>query len=264
MEEQYLELPNSFRTKITELKAIPSYRPVPIRFPSLIMTITQKLSRYSAKIDRCVIEYMPQIPINSTGTVRIVVLDNRLYGEDQIQAEYAIPVTCKCEIIYHGNSFTSMNETHCPWTVRYKLQDSNINPSTFFAKIVAHLKLTTEKRPEDVPYKPSGVNILTPRFGIEDIDVWDVGPKKIEPVMCRSLTLAENGIRYVQPHTRALTFQESRRSLSEKKTQIWDKEEANKNNQEMNNTQQHKQSHGHGLARYGIAATERPFPRSFT
>ncbi|KAK1407471.1 hypothetical protein QVD17_39087 [Tagetes erecta] len=168
---------SSLRTRTTEIKAISSFTPVVLKFPNLLSTLSSKFGRYSARIDRCVIEYMPQIPINSTGTARFIVIDNRLMGEDKIQAEYAIPVTCKCEIYYYGNSFTSLNESHCPWVVKYILEDSNINSTTLFAKIKAHLKLRTDKKPEDVPYTPSGIRILTDRFKDKDVDIWDVGPK---------------------------------------------------------------------------------------
>ena len=93
-----------FKTRTTEIEACSFYTALKMSLPSYVSSIPNRLLRHSLKIDTGLIHYSLQIPINSTGLVRIRAEDNRLVGDDKLQAEFVILVTCKCKLEFNGNS----------------------------------------------------------------------------------------------------------------------------------------------------------------
>lgn len=203
-----------FKTRTTEIEACSSYTALKMNLPSYVSTIPNRLLRQSLKIDTGLIHYSPQIPINSSGLVRIRAEDNRLVGEDKLQAEFVIPVTCKCTLEFYGNSFASANEERCPWSVKYRLEDSNIKPNIKFCKIKIQLKITSEKDPDTIKFRPPKINILSPHHSEKDVDYWHVGPKEKQRAICRTTSMTTMK-RFAPQLLPGQTYQQHRASISE-------------------------------------------------
>lgn len=181
-------LQGDHKSKTTEITASSSQRIIDLSFPTFATQLSNKLRRLSVKIDHCEIKYMPQIPMNSTGTVRVFIDDTRLSPSDQRQAEFCFPVTCQVTLHYYGNSYTSANEKRCPWLCKYQLENSNINSDVIFCKIKAYLKLSTEKHPEQLPFRPPSVTVHSKQFDLKHVDFWHVNHAEVQPTLCRSVS----------------------------------------------------------------------------
>lgn len=126
--------------------------------------------------------------MNSTGTVRVFINDTRLSPSGQRQAEFCFPVSCQVTPHYFGNSYTSANEKRCPWVCKYQLENSNINSDVMFCKIKAYLKLSTEKHPDQLPFRAPSVTVHSKQFSLEHVDFWHVNHAEIQPTLCRSVS----------------------------------------------------------------------------
>jgi len=152
--------------------ATTSPSPIKLVFPSMTDMALQRMRKLSMLIDTCIIQYRPQCPHNASGTMRVIIHDNRVTASDSKQAEFVFPVSCSVNLKYYGNSYASMKEKECPWTATYQLEHSNIRATTHFCKIKAYLKLTTTKIIGEIPFRPPDITVLTERFTTDDVDIW--------------------------------------------------------------------------------------------
>ncbi|KAI8535000.1 hypothetical protein RHMOL_Rhmol10G0141000 [Rhododendron molle] len=165
-------------------------------------------------VDRCLITYHPQCPINSTGRVRVYVYDNRLNGTDQIKAQWVFPVACPIDLQYYGSSYASLNDEVCPWIAKYKLEGSNIRKGVRYCKMKAYVKLCTSKRPEEIPFRPPEFIIKSKLFIDNDVDVWHVPHAPKEPKLCRTMSTIETRTNRFPRLLPGQTYYQARSSFS--------------------------------------------------
>ncbi|KAE9461742.1 hypothetical protein C3L33_06355, partial [Rhododendron williamsianum] len=187
------EIEGSFQSKTVEAQASTELQPIKLIFPSFGEKAIQKCRPgVSMVVDRCIISYHPQCPINSTGRVQVFVYDKRLDSQDQEQAQWVFPVNCPIDLYYYGSSFASMNDEMCPWIAMYRLEGSNIKHGVRYCKLKAHVKLCTSKRPEELPFKPPEFRIRSTRFNNDDVDCSHVGYAEKQPQLCRTQSTIES------------------------------------------------------------------------
>ncbi|KAG5549400.1 hypothetical protein RHGRI_014669 [Rhododendron griersonianum] len=165
-------------------------------------------------VDRCIIDYRPQCPINSTGRVRVYVYDTRLDGPDQEQAQYVFPVACPIELYYYGTSYASLQDDVCPWVAKYRLEEANIRKDVRYCKIKAYVKLCTSKSPDKIEFRPPSFKIKSKLFNKEDVDCSHVARATKQPQLCRTRSTIETTGRHRPLLLPGLTFQQARSSVS--------------------------------------------------
>ncbi|KAG5557309.1 hypothetical protein RHGRI_007532 [Rhododendron griersonianum] len=211
------EVEGSFQSRTVEAQASTQLQPIQLTFPSrkdqALSSIIHR-RRLSMIVDRCIIDYRPQCPINSIGRVRVYVYDTRLDGPDQEQAQYVFPVNCPIELYYYGTSYASLQDDVCPWIAKYKLEESNIRKDVRYCKIKAYVKLCTSKNPEEIEFRPPSFKIKSNKFNEEDVDCSHVARAPKQPKLCRtrsSVTTTERNRPLLLP---GLIFQQARSSVS--------------------------------------------------
>ncbi|KAF7141082.1 hypothetical protein RHSIM_Rhsim06G0068600 [Rhododendron simsii] len=205
------DVEGSFQSSTVEAQASTTLQPIQLIFPSLKDRTLQRIRKLSMVVDRCLITYHPQCPINSTGRVRVFIYDNRLDALDQEQAQYVFPVGCGIDLYYHGNSYASLNDETCPWVAKYRLEGSNIRIGVGYCKMKA---LCTSKQPEKLPFRPPEFKIRSSLYNENDVDCSHVAHATRQPQLCRTMSTIESG-----GHTRpkllpGLTYQQARSSIS--------------------------------------------------
>jgi hypothetical protein len=204
----------SFQSTTIEAQASTQLQPIKLIFPSFTDRAFQKIQRLSMMVDRCLITYHAQCPINSTGRVRVFIYDTRLDAADQEQAQFVFPVGCNIDLYYFGNSYASLSEETCPWIAKYRLEDSNIRYGIRYCKMKAYVKLTTCKRGEELPFRPPHFKIRSTMYTEEDVDCSHVAYAPRQPQLCRTLSAVNsrslNGPRLLP----GLTYQQARSSVS--------------------------------------------------
>lgn len=204
----------SYKSRTTEVTASSSEKQIQITFPNFALQLGEKIRGRSIKIDHCEIHYMPQIPINSTGIVRVWINDTRLgKKEDQKQAEYTFPVNCKCVLHFFGTSHSSVNEAQCPWVCKYQLENSNINDDVKFCKMKAYLKISSSKHPEDIEFRPPRIDIRSKIHNPSHVDFWHVGHTQHTKALCRALSTTSLPRKLEYDMQPGQSFQERRLSI---------------------------------------------------
>ncbi|KAF7140351.1 hypothetical protein RHSIM_Rhsim06G0168500 [Rhododendron simsii] len=211
------EVEGSFQSRTVEAQASTQLQPIQLVFPTKTDQAWTSLvhgRRVSMIVDRCIIDYRPQCPINSTGRVRVYIYDTRLDGPDQEQAQFVFPVTCPVELHYFGTSYASLNDSICPWIAKYRLESSNIRRDVRYCKIKAYVKLCTAKNPEEIEFRPPTFKIKSKLFNEDDIDCSHVGRAPKQPQLCRTMSTIERSTRQRPMILPGLTFQQARSSVS--------------------------------------------------
>ncbi|KAL4354935.1 hypothetical protein GQ457_06G010890 [Hibiscus cannabinus] len=83
-------------------------------------------------------------------------------------------VECNIDLHYFSSSFFSIKDEN-PWALYYKVEGSNVNIGTHFAKFKAKLKMSTAKHSVDVIFKPPIVKIHPKEFNSQHVDFSHVG-----------------------------------------------------------------------------------------
>ncbi|KAI8534999.1 hypothetical protein RHMOL_Rhmol10G0141000 [Rhododendron molle] len=208
------QIEGSFQSSTVEAQASSELQPIKLIFPSILDKGVQFGRRLSMVVDRCLITYHPQCPINSTGRVRVYVYDNRLNGTDQIKAQWVFPVACPIDLQYYGSSYASLNDEVCPWIAKYKLEGSNIRKGVRYCKMKAYVKLCTSKRPEEIPFRPPEFIIKSKLFIDNDVDVWHVPHAPKEPKLCRTMSTIETRTNRFPRLLPGQTYYQARSSFS--------------------------------------------------
>ncbi|KAG5566680.1 hypothetical protein RHGRI_002287 [Rhododendron griersonianum] len=211
------EVEGSFQSRTVEAQASTQLQPIHLTFPSKTdqaWTSILHRRRLSMIVDRCIIDYHPQCPINSTGRVRVYIYDTRLDGPDQEQAQYVFPVNCPIEPYYYGTSYASLQDDVCPWIAKYKLEETNIRKDVRYCKIKAYVKLCTSKNPEEIEFRPPSFKIKSKKFNDEDVDCSHVAYAPKQPKLCRTRSSIITGERQRPLLLPGLTFQQARSSVS--------------------------------------------------
>ncbi|KAG5537997.1 hypothetical protein RHGRI_025180 [Rhododendron griersonianum] len=167
----------------------------------------------SMVVDRCIIAYYPQVPINSTGRVRVYIYNTRLDSTDQEQAQFVFPVGCGIDLYYYGSSYASQNDQVCPWIAKYRLEGSNIRKGVN-CKMKAHIKLCTSKHPDEIPFRPPKFKIRSKMFTDNDVDCTHVGYAERQPQLCRTRSIIESRGEQRPKILPGLTYQQARSSVS--------------------------------------------------
>lgn len=210
------EVEGSFQSRTVEAQASTDLQPIKLIFPSIRERATQLCHSWSLLmvVDRCLIRYHPQCPINSTGRVRVFVYDTRLDATDQEQAQYVFPVNCPIDLYYYGSSYASMNDEMCPWIAKYRLEGSNIRKGIRYCKMKAYVKLCTSKRPEELPFRPPEFKIQSTLFNDNDVDCTHVGHAERQPQLCRTMSTIESRGQQRPRLMPGITYQQARSSIS--------------------------------------------------
>lgn len=180
-----------FKTKTIQAAANGNWGNVKLQMPSMADVMYNKLKKHAIMIDRCVIEYRHQCPINSEGSVRIQVHDSRMMGTASKQAEFVMPVTCNCDLTFYGSCWSSASSDEMPWKMLYRLENSNLKTGTLFCRIKGRLKLCASKRVEEIEFRSPRINILSKRHEAKDIDMWHVEYATSQPTLNRVLSCVD-------------------------------------------------------------------------
>ncbi|KAL4278743.1 hypothetical protein GQ457_03G013160 [Hibiscus cannabinus] len=132
-----------------------------LTFPSFAEQSWARARGRCMKIDHCVVEYRQQVPINAGGKVIVEIS------------------------IISPHLFFSIKDEN-PWALYYKVEGSNVNIGTHFAKFKAKLKMSTAKHSVDVIFKPPTVKIHSKDFNSQHVDFSHVGYAKVERKLIRS------------------------------------------------------------------------------
>ncbi|KAK8680983.1 hypothetical protein V6N13_053391 [Hibiscus sabdariffa] len=156
-----------------------------LTFPSFTEQSWARARGRCMKIDHCVVEYRQQVPINAGGHVIVEVHDTRMALDESLQATFTFPIRCNIDLHYFSSSFFSIKDDN-PWALYYKVEGSNVNIGTHFAKFKAKLKMSTAKHSVDVIFKPPTVKIHSKEFNSQHVDFSHVGYAKVERKLIRS------------------------------------------------------------------------------
>nr|QEQ92299.1 putative movement protein [Camellia chlorotic dwarf-associated virus] len=161
---------------------------IKLAFPSMKDVSWSKFRGHCMKIDHCQIDYAPQVPINASGSVIIVLNDTRMLLDEQLQAEYTFPLRCPITLNYYASSYFSLKDA-VPWECFYKVEDSSVKTGLHFAQFKARVKLSTAKKSSSILFRPPSVSINSKEFSMDHVDFRHVAVKKPERLLCRSSSM---------------------------------------------------------------------------
>nr|BDQ10248.1 movement protein [East African cassava mosaic Cameroon virus] len=174
MDNQFTVTDNTYiHSKRTEYVLTNDAAPIHLQFPSSFEQATMRLKGRCMKIDHIIIEYRNQVPFNATGSVIVEIRDNRVSLEDAAQAAFTFPIACNVDLHYFSSTYFSISEPS-PWSIMYRVEDSNVVEGVKFASIKAKLRLSSAKHSTDIRFKPPTINILSKGYTKDCIDFWSV------------------------------------------------------------------------------------------